>query len=494
MLAVRLAKASRFHEHREARRAAEAVYIQLCELGEELKRYSVHRFDTNNTLVHMKTLEQEQDQIKEALELFSSAVKWRSTTAENEPNSTKTGTAIFFETLGLRLSYHKHWEAAYDAGEQCLVFTRSLFAQNESHQVSLGWALYNFSIYSEMVEKIEDAQAFAAEAVELRKRLQITRPNEGRVELANALYNHAIYSNRLEKPEQALQSVEEAILLYRALAAEQPDLEVPKSDLVNAVINRSTYLDHLERSREALESQEEALALCRRLVEIDSATHSPALASCIYSLSRWHESLGDWNSAISAVKDSLALYLSFSTKDPMLYQVEIANCHFYLAIYYNNINDWNQAIESMSEALVIYRKLRTQKPEEYLSDVADSLSGLGRYWAKVGEFEKGLAGVEEGMKMARPDPVEAYTVSETLWAYAQNARSMCLHGLGRLDEAMRSAKESLHHFRPVYNKRPGFMNYRRILREILETNVEVMESLDLVGETELLKDEIRALE
>jgi len=466
------------------------LYLDLCGPEVEFKRVFVHGLNADGFLVPQRHVK-ESEQLKEALEIFRQAIRLRST-IKDEFDAAKRSTARFFQKLAYEMSKRKHYEIAYAAEEQDLAITRTLILQDKSYELTLGSSLYNLAIYSERLKKTEEALALGAESVEYRRRWQTTT-NE-RVDLALALYNNSIFCFGLNYLEQALQSVDESVVLYRPLAEGPSALESHIILLVNALLYHSVYLDRLGRCTEALISQEEAVALARRLVEINQRTYYPQLAACLFNLARSHNALKDWDTAKATLNDTIAVYQSMTDVDSALYQEGVAKCHLNFAIYHNNTKNWNEAVRAMSKALEMYRILHAQKPDEFLSPMADSLGGLGRYRAMVGEFEQGLMEVEEGMKLGRPNPAENPKVSESVWAYLLNAHAMCLHGLGRWDEAMISARASLDHFRPLFNKQPLSANNRRLLKEILETNMEVMELLGLVAELETLRDERRTLE
>ena len=115
------------------------------------------------------------------------------------------------------------------------------------------------------VGRQEEALEAIDEAVRIRRRLVLARPDAFEPELAGTLNHLAVLLARSGRWEEALAGIGESVGVYRRLVLARPDAFEP--ELVGTLNHRAILLAHLGRGDDALDAVEEAMRRMLRLLE-----------------------------------------------------------------------------------------------------------------------------------------------------------------------------------------------------------------------------------
>ncbi|GAA2098062.1 hypothetical protein GCM10009759_28700 [Kitasatospora saccharophila] len=319
--------------------------------------------------------------------------------------------------------------------------------------------------------------------VECRRRRAADASEAAVADLALALNNLALIQRGWGRGEECLRSSREALALLRPLARQRPDAHRPL--LTKLLGTLANCLGDTGHPAEALEVSREVVALRRRLAEGRPAAYRGELAQGLNSLSIGLSRAGFGREALATSQEAVGHYQELAEEQPGAYREPLAMT---LNTWSNELSDAGaaeQAIEAAERAVVLYAELHRAHPEAFAADHAMALNTLALRLGDVGRGAEGLALLEQAVLLYRsvPEPrpagvqadfarclnniasvhrdagrdTEALLVAEQgvaasrilaeaqpdsfnpLFARLVTTQALCLHRLGRLEEAADAA-------------------------------------------------------
>jgi hypothetical protein len=362
--------------------------------------------------------------------------------------------------LGIRLFNCYRQEEARAASQEAVDIRRMLAETHpDDFLAELAGSLNELGTRLSSLRRWDEALAASKEAVDLFRRLAEARPDAFRTNLAGSLKNLGVLLSSLGRQEEALAASQEAVRLYRPLAETFPDAFLP--DLALSLNNLGISLSSLGRQKEALAASTDALAASREAVEIYKRLAGASPDAFLPDLAISLNTLGLSLSTLDRLAESLA-----ATQGAVDLYRRLAKIHSdaflpKLAISLNNLESrlsrsgrLEEGLAASQEVVDLYRQLTATRPNDFLPDLAISLQNLAIRLSRSGQHEEALAASQEAMDIRRRLAGSRPNAFLPDVAMSLNDLGTRLSSLGRSGEGLSVSQEAVDLYRRLAKTRP----------------------------------------
>jgi len=313
-------------------------------------------------------------------------------------------------------------------------------------------AVHSLGLTQDRVGKGEEALASLRESVGLHRELVEKNAEDGLKNLAEALSGVARQLRKLGRKEEALLTELEEVALYRELEARDPGR-------FRGVL--ALHLELLSDARLELGQREEALALLGESGDLYALEGEEE--SCLWARARvlvktgeLYRELGQHPEALAAEEDEADVCRRLSERCPLEYAR-----HLWRSLCGDEGapggmgRERCEALLARVEDMVDRFRRRAPKRQEFVPALAKALAVLGRLRGELGLAEAALAPAREAVELHRAQLEEDPLEGRAELAVSLRSLAERLAALGRNEEALPLAEESLAHAREVDKDLPS---------------------------------------
>ncbi|CAG7855087.1 SubName: Full=Related to tetratricopeptide TPR_2 repeat protein-Beijerinckia indica subsp. indica {ECO:0000313/EMBL:CCA70312.1} [Serendipita indica DSM 11827] len=402
-------------------------------------------------------LPEAQDAIMESIRLLRRLETAKSNTVSLQTIGELRDLSTNLRALGLLTEAHEICLA-------CVEMCRSMAAANpQSVAFDLALTLTHLSSSANDIGERDEALSSAKEAASIYRQLAQSRPQvynphlamEGiditislvkikdafRPDLAKALIYHAYALLGTGRFQDSLRAITEAVSISRKLVAQSEDQYAP---LLSKALNfLGVCLREHNRYDESIEAAKEAVAIRRRLVELRPSVYSVALTDSLNSLSLSLGEAWQYEEAMEASREAVdcarkRLVRDASDPNQWLLAQSLAPMAWNLA----GLDMLDESVHLASEAIGLIRSLAADN-EALRTDLSGALMDLGTGLIEFGRLEPALEALKESVAIRRVLVENYQRVQLPLLAESLDWMGWCLMGMGRRDEALAAAQESV---------------------------------------------------
>ena len=341
-------------------------------------------------------------------------------------------------SYGIFLQNHKQAKKAIKLYEKSLHYITDEFEKSIIYN--------NQGILLGQIREFDQAEKLLYEAIEIRKKLTASEPDNYIPYLSNTWHNLAnllIEKKQLSSAASAFKEVfkifqeygknknlllnEFATLLSDfgnlqsaqknytgAIESYQQSLEIRRklvgiasksfaNDLFMSLNNLGTCYREWKNHDEAKRVLQEALDLIRKLANENPYVNTANLAMVLINIGALQWEVSDLENAEISLVESLSLYRSLNKITPNVYLPQIAACLHNLGNVSLGKHKLNQAVKYYNESLELYRQL-TNKDSLYQEEIARGLNGLGLVYHRKKELDESESLYKESIDIFRNLP------------------------------------------------------------------------------------------
>ncbi|CCA70312.1 related to tetratricopeptide TPR_2 repeat protein-Beijerinckia indica subsp. indica [Serendipita indica DSM 11827] len=364
-------------------------------------------------------LPEAQDAIMESIRLLRRLETAKSNTVSLQTIGELRDLSTNLRALGLLTEAHEICLA-------CVEMCRSMAAANpQSVAFDLALTLTHLSSSANDIGERDEALSSAKEAASIYRQLAQSRPQ--------------VYNPHLAM--DSLRAITEAVSISRKLVAQSEDQYAP---LLSKALNfLGVCLREHNRYDESIEAAKEAVAIRRRLVELRPSVYSVALTDSLNSLSLSLGEAWQYEEAMEASREAVdcarkRLVRDASDPNQWLLAQSLAPMAWNLA----GLDMLDESVHLASEAIGLIRSLAADN-EALRTDLSGALMDLGTGLIEFGRLEPALEALKESVAIRRVLVENYQRVQLPLLAESLDWMGWCLMGMGRRDEALAAAQESV---------------------------------------------------
>ena len=249
------------------------------------------------------------------------------------------------------------------------------------------------------LNQLRDAEHEYGEALDIYRKLAISRSGYNESYVASALNNIALFHSNLNRYKEAENEYEEALRIYKRLALAAPDKY--DSDVADTLDNIANFHADLNRPEDADREYHEALAIRRCLAKACPALHESNLAMTLNNLAIFHKNQNRPMDSAKYYEEALDIYHRLSKSSPDRYEAKVAATLNNLALLHAELNRPKDAEREYGESLVIYQHLAESNPNPYNSYLAGVLSNLANLHADQNNYKAAIREYNDSLKIRR---------------------------------------------------------------------------------------------
>ncbi|MCR8944570.1 tetratricopeptide repeat protein [Streptomyces sp. OUCMDZ-4982] len=309
------------------------------------------------------------------------------------PGDHQAELALAMSALGDRIAATGDRAAAAPFAKQAVRLQRELVEEEQPGASVPALVEYLLRYAGQLAGSGEAVEAVprAEEAVGLLRDLAADEPEVFLPRLASALRTLGGHRAAVSDTSGTIKAMAEAVSLFRGLADERPADFVP--ELATALDSLAGHLGRAGDPAAGLRVAEEAVALHRELVAESAEAFRPGLAAALRTLARCLADTGDPVGALPPVREAVALLRAHGEGA----EEELAGALRMLGTYGELEGDAEGAVEAFWEAVTLNRRLTPDRPGPSpasatpliaaLDDLTRALGRLGRHAVAVEEFD-----------------------------------------------------------------------------------------------------------
>ncbi|MFJ5117631.1 tetratricopeptide repeat protein [Kitasatospora sp. NPDC088548] len=426
---------------------------------------------------------------EEALEAVRQSTAIRRRLAEGRPNAFGPGLAMTLNTLAIDLAALGHHDEAVEAGRESVARYRILAeAQPDAFRGELAMSLNTQANQLADTGDPHGALTLAEEAAGIYRELDEASPGVFAMDLAMGLTTLASRLDDVGRHQEAVERIEEAVTIYRSRPAKHS--EVVRPDLAACLNNLGVHLRALGRAEEALAGITEAVEISRGLARTNPRAFRPALSRylihrvlCLRDLGRLPEAVpivreavavelqvaaaaplarlpesasrlsslsgaltlaGQRHDAPGVTKEVAKLRHRLAKDDPQTHEPEQAATLDLLGRQLASVQRHAEALAAARKAVTVRRRIRARADTPaHRAALAASLGNLGEYLMQAGQRGKALPPMKQAVRLWCELSEADRTAHQPVPALALVLLGFLFFGAGRVDEAVRTAQESV---------------------------------------------------
>ncbi|WP_432009143.1 tetratricopeptide repeat protein [Streptomyces bacillaris] len=339
-----------------------------------------------------------------ALRQAEEEVRNRRHAAEKDPATGRPALAAALGALSTLRAEAGDVRGAVAPAEEAAVIYRS-FDSLDDHGPGgflpeLAGALHR---WSELLAAVGDARGAlppAKEAARIYAELGMKRPGDHQAELALAMSALGDRIAATGDRAAAAPFAKQAVRLQRELVEEeQPGASVPA--LVEYLLRYAGQLAGSGEAVEAVPRAEEAVGLLRDLAADEPEVFLPRLASALRTLGGHRAAVSDTSGTIKVMAEAVSLFRGLADERPADFVRELATALDSLAGHLGRAGDPAAGLRVAEEAVALHRELVAESAEAFRPGLAAALRTLARCLADTGDPVGALPPVREAVALLR---------------------------------------------------------------------------------------------
>ncbi len=289
--------------------------------------------------------------------------------------------AVRLVTMGKLLAETGDWENSLLARREAVSLLR-LAGESSRARDLLATSLTGLAALSGDMGLREEALAAASEAVELRRALARSEPDERLDQFATSLTSLGFQLQALGRVEEALVVTRESVAIRRRLASTGDRESVIR--LAAAINNVSGFLARMKMAEEALAGAKEAVGILRRLGDSDGASHAE-LAMCLATLGAILLHVGRDEEALDPTLEALEIYRNLAATRPDHFGKDLAGTLSNLGQVCGRLDRGDEALGFARGAVATFLALPPPQRRASIEVFAVAVARLGVAMARVGQ-------------------------------------------------------------------------------------------------------------
>ncbi|MFD5684713.1 tetratricopeptide repeat protein [Streptomyces bacillaris] len=331
-------------------------------------------------------------------------VRNRRHAAEKDPATGRPALAAALGALSTLRAEAGDVRGAVAPAEEAAVIYRSLGSPDDDGPggflPELAGALHRWSELLAAVGDTGGALPPAKEAARIYAELGMKRPGDHQAELALAMSALGDRIAATGDRAAAAPFAKQAVRLQRELVEEeQPGASVPA--LVEYLLRYAGQLAGSGEAVEAVPRAEEAVGLLRDLAADEPEVFLPRLASALRTLGGHRAAVSDTSGTVKAMAEAVSLFRGLADERPADFVRELATALDSLAGHLGRAGDPAAGLRVAEEAVALHRELVAESAEAFRPGLAAALRTLARCLADTGDPVGALPPVREAVALLR---------------------------------------------------------------------------------------------
>ncbi|MFC8730793.1 tetratricopeptide repeat protein [Streptomyces bacillaris] len=331
-------------------------------------------------------------------------VRNRRHAAEKDPATGRPALAAALGALSTLRAEAGDVRGAVAPAEEAAVIYRSLDSLDDDGPggflPELAGALHRWSELLAAVGDTGGALPPAKEAARIYAELGMKRPGDHQAELALAMSALGDRIAATGDRAAAAPFAKQAVRLQRELVEEeQPGASVPA--LVEYLLRYAGQLAGSGEAVEAVPRAEEAVGLLRDLAADEPEVFLPRLASALRTLGGHRAAVSDTSGTVKAMAEAVSLFRGLADERPADFVRELATALDSLAGHLGRAGDPAAGLRVAEEAVALHRELVAESAEAFRPGLAAALRTLARCLADTGDPVGALPPVREAVALLR---------------------------------------------------------------------------------------------
>ncbi|GGZ89077.1 tetratricopeptide repeat-containing serine protease family protein [Streptomyces plicatus] len=227
------------------------------------------------------------------------------------------------------------------------------------------------------LDRLEESDRLAGEALGLSRRLVSRRPDLHAALHARNLRDHALSFWRMGQYEAARAQDEEAVTTLRALTRGNPDAHT--ADLAVCLLSLAVDLANLHRYEESADLEREAIGLLRPLADDLPEVHGPDLAQLLHNLAWDLQTLGRPSDALPSLREAVEVRRRLTERRPDVFLPQLGSSLGTLGYLYEVLDHMDVAVDHYEQALSAYERAARTLTRADRADQVRAAENLG--WA-----------------------------------------------------------------------------------------------------------------
>lgn len=289
-------------------------------------------------------------------------------------------------------------EDALPANAEAVSIRRRLAVARPEHLGELAWSLGQLGTTLEALGRYEEASVVLVEALEIQRRLARENERGTRADLAGALSALGALYSTVGRADESIRLEREALEIRRELARENPDRYLHY--LAHSLSNMGVTLARRGRYDEAVLLEEEAVGIRRGLAR-QNARSLKYLAQSLSNLGVRYADLGRFDEALRPTQEAVDMLRRLVREQPEKYRTGLAEALANLGATLLDLDRPSDALPPMREAVMMRRQLVLENPDKHRPDLALALSNLASAMSAVGDNVAALGHAREAVEMRR---------------------------------------------------------------------------------------------
>ncbi|MCR5851223.1 MAG: tetratricopeptide repeat protein [Bacteroidaceae bacterium] len=284
--------------------------------------------------------------------------------------------------------------------ERALEIRRRLAKSNpQEYEPDVAHTLNNLAGLYYKIRNFPESEEMYKQALEAYRRLAKSNPQEYEPDVAMTLNNLASLYYKIQRFMESEEMYKQALETYRRLAKSNPQEYEPYE--AGTLNNLACLYLNIQCFAESEAMCKEALEIRRRLAKSNPQEYEPDVAQTLNNLANLYQNTQRFKESEAMYKEALEIRRHFAKSNPQAYEPDVAYTLNILANLYKNTQRFTESEAMYKEALETYRRLAQSYLQAYEPDVAGTLNNLANLYQNTQRFKESEAMYKEALEIRR---------------------------------------------------------------------------------------------